>query len=142
MKGHVRAIGAAALVALLATPVSADTISYADAMQELIGACSKDVQKYCADVRLGSGRIEDCLAKNGSKVSAQCTTTFATVQMQIAARAAAQAAVPDMCAADANRLCSNFRGGKARILNCLIRRDNVRRVSKRCNQAINDAGWR
>ena len=58
------------------------------------------------------------------------------------ARAKAQAAVPEVCKNDAKRHCSNFRAGDGRVLRCLIRSDNVRKVSKNCNQAITDAGWR
>jgi len=121
---------------------SAQTVGYGDSMKFLIDACGADVQKLCANVRIGSGRIEECLQTNVSRLSPNCVSTWNTVVQQLQTRAAAQDAVPQLCAADAKRLCSNFRAGRARILRCLIREDNTRKVSNACNKAINDAGWR
>jgi len=126
----------------LALPASAATVSYTEAIDILIAACGKDVETYCSDVRLGSGRIEACLTKNSSRISQQCTTDFPKVVALLDARAAAQAAVPQVCKADAARLCEDFRLGRARVIRCLTREDNTRRVSNRCNAAIDDAGWR
>jgi hypothetical protein len=111
-------------------------------MHMLIGACGKDVEKYCSDVRLGSGRIEACINEHSSQMSPECTSTFAQVLAGIEARAQAEAAAPQICASDAKRLCHNFREGDGRILGCLIRRDNVHLVTKKCNAAIDNAGWR
>ena len=133
-------LGLAALAVCLAKPAAAETIGYADAMDMLMGACGNDVQSHCKDVRIGSGRIEGCLQQSG--VSPQCTATAAQVAVLLDARAAAQAAVPELCKHDVAKLCPNFRAGNARVLNCLIRRDNVRKVSRKCNEAITNAGWR
>lgn len=141
MIGSRSILTAFALVALT-LPAAAVTISYTDAIDILTASCGKDVQTYCGDVRIGSGRIEACLAKNSSRLSQQCQTTLPQVLALIDARAAAQAAVPEICKADAARLCEDFREGRARVLRCLIREDNTRKVSKRCNAAIDDAGWR
>jgi hypothetical protein len=132
----------AAVMGCAALPAAAETIGYGDAMGMLIQACSADVEANCGDVRLGGGRIEACLAKNISKISPQCVTTYNNVAALLQARTAAQEAVPKLCATDAKRLCSDFNEGRARILRCLIRKDNVRKVGNSCNQAITDAGWR
>jgi hypothetical protein len=108
----------------------------------LIQACGADVEAHCAKVRLGSGRIEACLSEHVNQLSPQCVSTYNQVVASLQARAAAQAAAPDLCQRDSERLCSDFREGRARIARCLTRADNVRKVSKRCNQAITDAGWR
>ena len=133
-------LGLAALAVCLAKPASAETIGYADAIDMLMAACGNDVQTHCKDVRIGSGRIEACLQQSG--ISPQCTSTAAQVAALLDARAAAQAAVPKLCEYDVKKLCPNFRPGNARVLNCLIRRDNVRKVSRKCNDAITNAGWR
>jgi hypothetical protein len=57
------------------------------------------------------------------------------------ARAQAQAAAPKLCEADIKRLCRNMRNA-GWTLRCLVRSDNVRKVSNRCNAAITEAGWR
>jgi hypothetical protein len=133
------ALSAALLISL---PVSAQTVSYGEAMDQLIASCGADVDAYCKDVRLGGSRIQDCLAANSNKVSPSCKATFGRVSELLAVRAKAQAAVPELCKSEARRLCENFREGRGRILRCLIRPENARNVSKECNQAITNAGWR
>jgi hypothetical protein len=34
--------------------------------------CEDDLEKYCADVPVGEGRLLDCIAKNKKKVSKRC----------------------------------------------------------------------
>jgi len=34
--------------------------------------CGDDLEKYCADVPVGEGRLLDCLEKSGEKVSTRC----------------------------------------------------------------------
>jgi hypothetical protein len=118
------------------------TISFAQAAQALVTACGADIEALCQGVKPGGSRIQDCLAKNSSKVSAQCKQTYADVFKSIQKREAAQTAVLKICQPDARRICSNFNSGNARILRCLTRKDNVGKVTNKCNQAITDAGWR
>ena len=121
---------------------SAATISYAEAARTLTAACGADISAYCKGVKPGGDRLQDCLFQNGDKVSRQCQQTYVAVLESLAVRAKAQANVPRLCESDAERLCEGFRVGEARILRCLTRKDNVRKVTKKCNQAITDAGWR
>jgi hypothetical protein len=131
-----------AISCLTAAPIEAATISYQEAARSLSAACGADIANYCKGVQPGGARLKDCLLANSDKVSQQCQSTYVTVIQSLAARAKAQAAVPNLCKSDAERLCDNFRAGGARILRCLTRSDNVRKVTKKCNQAITDAGWR
>ncbi len=125
---------------LVGSPGYAQTIGYGEAIRGLTAACGADLEKYCKGVKPGGGAIGVCLARNN--ISTGCSATFEAAFALLAKRAAAQDAAPQICQADAKRLCSNFRQGRARILRCLIRRDNIRKVSNKCNQAITDAGWR
>ncbi len=135
------AIGLAVLAATTSAGAAA-TISYAEAARILTAACGADIGTYCRGVKPGGDRLQDCLSANGDKVSKQCQQTYIVVLESLAARAKAQASTPALCESDAERLCENFRQGEARILRCLTRDDNVRKVTKKCNQAITDAGWR
>ena len=36
------------------------------------GACREDIQKLCAGIERGSGRIQDCLAGQKDKLSDEC----------------------------------------------------------------------
>jgi len=136
---HIAAV-CAALCLATASSGQAETVGYGEAIRGLTAACGADIEKHCKGVKPGGGAISACLAKNS--VSAKCASTFEAAFVLLTVRAAAQEAAPQICAADAKRLCSNFRQGGARILRCLIRRDNLRKVSNQCNQAITDAGWR
>lgn len=131
----------AALICAAASPAFAQTISYGEAMDKLIAACGADVDKYCKDVRLGGSRIQDCLSANAG-VSGICKVTLGEVDALLQKRAEAQAAVPELCKSEAKRLCENFREGRGRVLRCLTREENARNVSKACNTAITNAGWR
>ena len=122
------------------SPAVSQTIGYGEAIRGLTAACGADLEKYCKSVKPGDGAISACLAKNN--ISTGCAATYEAAFVRLAKRAAAQDAAPQICEADARRLCSNFREGRARVLRCLIRDDNIRRVSNECNQAITDAGWR
>lgn len=121
---------------------SAQTISYGQAMNVLVGACGQDIEKNCKGIKPGGNRVSACLEKNQSKISQNCQQTYAAAFADLAKRNAAQQAAPDICAPDIKRLCQNFNQGRARILRCLTRVDNRRKVSNKCNQAITDAGWR
>lgn len=134
-------IAGLATVLVVSSPVSAETISYTDATRALVAACGADINANCTGIKPGGNRIQACLAANASKVSAQCKDTYAAVFASISARAAAQAAAPELCQGDARRYCSNFRVGGGHMLMCLTRSDNFRKISRKCRDAIVNAGW-
>ena len=142
MKRSVVLVAGLVSVFALQSPSSAATISYAEAARALTAACGADISTYCKGVKPGGNRLQACLVENGGSISGQCRETYNAVFESLAVRAKAQANVPRLCKSDAERVCSDFRGGGARILRCLIRKDNVGKVTKKCNQAITDAGWR
>ena len=41
-----------------------------------ITECSDDLDAYCADVKVGEGRLLDCLNNNEGKVSSRCVTAL------------------------------------------------------------------
>ena len=122
-----------------AAPAQAQTISYAQAVDELARACGADIGKYCKNTNLGSG-MGECMAKNMSRVSANCKATYATAMASLEKRAAAQQAVAGICASDIKRLCKEYDAGNGRILRCILKAGN--KVSGPCSQAVTDAGWR
>ena len=137
-----RFLVAAALAAgLLSTGTSqAATISFADAMTVLARDCGADVQKYCKGVPLANNAVGNCLIANQAKVSPVCIQTLAAVRASLAARIQAQDNVLKVCRGDANRRCQGVVQSDAHTLDCLLKAANT--VSKKCNAAITDAGWR
>ena len=142
MKQFALIFSAIACLGVFSTQGSATTISYAEAARDLAAACGADISAHCKDVKPGADRIALCLANKSAQISGACKQTYAAVFASLAARAAAQAAAPKLCASDTKRICSNFRAGEASILGCLTRKDNVHKVKKKCNEAITEAGWR
>jgi hypothetical protein len=132
---------AAALTAALAPvgPAAAQTIGYAEAIDILADSCGHDILTYCKGVNLGAGRVEACLEQN-PKVAQRCKADLLRVQQLLAARAAAQAAVGEICNRDAQQFCKMTKPGKGHILNCLLKA--APSVSANCNAAIDAAGYR
>jgi hypothetical protein len=119
---------------------SAQTLSYAEAIDRLAVACRADLQKYCRGVELGGGRLKDCLDGHQNVVSPQCQQTRAMVYASIARRRAAQRDIGDVCSADIARLCGTSHAD-AHLVECLLSVAPVA-MSPQCNQVFTDTGWR
>ncbi len=119
---------------------AAQTLSYADAISQLAGACGADLRKYCKGVELGGGHLKACLDANQAKMSAPCQQARAMVYASIARRIAAQRNIGDICSADINRLCG-MAPVDANLVTCLLGVAPTA-VSPACMQAFTDTGWR
>lgn len=127
------------LVLAAVLPVSAQTMSYADAISQLAVACKNDIGKYCKGVPLGP-RLKDCFDANGARMSPQCQQTRAAVYSSISRRAAAQRNIGDVCSADIARMCGTSYAD-AHLVECLLSVSPAS-MSQQCNQTFNDTGWR
>jgi hypothetical protein len=129
-------------VLLLLAPcaASAQTMSFEQASRILLDSCGSDIERYCRNVNLGSGRLKNCLATNQARVSAQCKSDYVRVFDGVQKRALARVSVLKICDADARRLCGMVQKGDGQVLECMLTAS--RGVSPRCSQAITDAGYR
>lgn len=118
----------------------AETISYADAISTLAETCGADIKKHCKGVSLANNGIQNCLQQNQAKISPTCTATVTEVVASIQQRQAAQANAVKICDGDIARRCGGVQPGKAHILGCLLKAEST--ITKKCNDAITDAGWR
>jgi hypothetical protein len=118
----------------------AQTMSYADAVQQLATACGADLRKYCKGVELGGGHLKGCLDANQARVSPQCQQTRLAVYASISRRAAAQRNIGDICGPDINRLCGTSHAD-AHLVECLVGVAPAA-LSPQCNQTFTDTGWR
>jgi hypothetical protein len=119
---------------------SAQTLSFADAIDQLAAACGKDVQKYCGGVELGGGQLKACLDAHQNVVSAPCQQTRAMVYASIARRITAQRNIGEVCSADIERLCGTSHAD-ANLVTCLLSVTPAA-ISPSCNQTFTDTGWR
>jgi Cysteine rich repeat len=121
-------------------PAAAQTMSYADAVDQLAAACRTDLAKYCKNVELGNGRLRACLDAHQNVVSPRCQQTRAMVYASIARRAAAQRDIGRICDADIERLCGTSHAD-AHLVECLLSVAPTA-MSPACNQTFTDTGWR
>jgi hypothetical protein len=121
-------------------PSVAETLSYAQAIDQLAAACGGDLRKYCRGVELGGGHLKACLDANQARVSAPCQQARMLVYESIARRAAAQRDIGDICSADIARLCGTSHAD-AHLVECLVS-VSPSAMSSACNQVFTDTGWR
>lgn len=119
---------------------AAQTMSYADAVDQLASACRGDLAKYCRNVELGNGRLRACLDAHQNVVSPGCQQTRAMVYASISRRAAAQRDIGRICDADIERLCGTSHAD-AHLVECLLS-VAPSAMGPACNQTFTDTGWR
>ena len=123
------------LLALLA----ATLLPVAPARADLLRACAPEIQRFCADVRSGRGRISACLASEMARLSASCRPEVQSVMqgpltpayVRRALDPSFRAPLPAACVTPAATLCPNIPAGDARVFACLYARSD--RASQTCN---------
>ncbi len=130
------AIGLTLLLAM-SPPVQAETLGYAESVDQLVKDCGNDIAKSCKSVNFGGGRMQQCLAQAG--VSASCKTSVAALQALLQKRAAARSAVSRVCDTDIRRLCAGVQAGDGNLMECFYKTKSS--VSPQCRQAVADAGY-
>ena len=127
------------LAGFLTEPVSAQTVGYADAIDQLGTSCGADIAKFCKNESLGGGRVRQCLLRNQGGVSARCIGSINALTSLLQKRAAARASVMQVCDVDIKRRCSGVEVGDGNLLECFFK--TKENVSAPCRQAIADAGF-
>ncbi|HXZ22106.1 MAG TPA: OmpA family protein [Pseudolabrys sp.] len=132
-------IAAFAFLGFAVVPAFAQTIGYADALDQLAAACGADIAKYCKNENLGGGRVRDCLLRNQSTVSARCIGSVNSLGALLQKRAAARASVMRVCDVDIKRRCSGVQPGDGNLMECFYK--TKENISPACQQAVADAGY-
>lgn len=109
-----------------------------EVVEDVTARCRYDLEKYCAGVTPGEGRLAFCLMANADKRSPQCEYALFD-----AGRAADKIIVntdlaADACQADAGKLCAGTELGEGRIVRCLA--DQRPALSEKCGQVIDVVG--
>lgn len=118
---------------------AAQTMSYADAIDQLATSCRGDIARFCKGVPLGP-QLKACFDANQARMSPQCQQTRMAVYASIVRRAAAQRNIGDICSADIERLCGTSHAD-AHLVECLLSVSPAA-MSPACNQTFTDTGWR
>ena len=75
-------------------------------------ACQADVERLCAGIPKGGGRIAACLKANEAQVSPACKQELASVRRKVKE-------VGEACADDIQSLCADVKPGAGNVLRCL-----------------------
>ena len=74
--------------------------------------CAPDIEKFCKDVPIGSGRIQKCLEAHEKELSPECAAKHGNLEKEMGAMAAT-------CRYDISRFCWDVSPGQGRIARCL-----------------------
>lgn len=108
--------------------------SFADNHKEHKGrgkhsACKADIEKFCASVEKGEGRIVRCLKENEAQLSTECKEHRDNMKSKIKENLKEAHAV---CEADIDKFCEDVEPRKGAILKCL--KKNKDEVSAECRE--------
>lgn len=120
-------------------PAIAQTVGYAEAIDQLGTSCGSDIAKFCKNESLGGGRVRQCLLRNQGALSAGCVRSINALTSLLQKRAAARASVMQVCDLDIKRRCSGVEVGDGNLLECFYK--TKENVSAACRQAVADAGF-
>ena len=88
--------------------------------------CQPDIQKFCKDIKVGGGRIRDCLKSHASELSAGCKQMMDSNQGIFSQQAAGGGArqrraqgVLEACKTDLEKHCKGVQPGGGRLRVCL-----------------------
>jgi hypothetical protein len=93
-------------------------------------ACKADVERFCAGIPPGGGRLSACLKANEGQLSPGCKAERASVSRMVKEVGAA-------CEDDIQNLCPDVTPGKGNVLRCL--RQSFFSVTPRCQELVRAA---
>ena len=127
------------LIALAILPLGITSATEGQSLIETVAnGCKVEIEKYCAQVTPGQGRVLACLFAHGDKLSAKCEYALYDAAVQLERAVTALSYVANECDADLEKYCGSIAPGEGRLLDCLEKHD--KQVSGRCKQAIKDVG--
>jgi hypothetical protein len=92
--------------------------------------CAADIEKFCAKVPLGGGRIQACLKEHEKGLSPECTARHETLAKEMGRLAAS-------CRYDIARFCWDVSPGRGRVARCLEQHRSD--LSPVCNDQLGKA---
>jgi len=126
-----------AAAAILLLGISCAT-AQPDLVKTVADGCKVELEKYCADVTMGDGKVLACLYAHGEKLSPKCEYALYDAAVQLERAVAALTYLVNECDDDMEKYCSAVEPGEGRLLDCLNKQG--KNVSERCRAAIKDVG--
>jgi hypothetical protein len=103
-------------------------------------ACKGDIEKLCADVKKGQGRLIKCLNEHSAEVSADCKKAMAERKAARARHAARRAqgrkggGMRPACNADIEKLCKSAVGKRRELATCL--NEHKSDLTSECKESV------
>jgi hypothetical protein len=132
-----KAMSVMASMAILLLGISCAT-AQPDLVKTVADGCKVELEKYCADVTQGDGKVLACLYAHGEKFSPKCEYALYDAAVQLERAVAALSYLVNECDDDMEKYCSAIEPGEGRVLDCLNKQG--KNVSERCRTAIKDMG--
>ena len=127
-------------VAVMAVFLMTGASAMADPVKTFEEGCKVELDKYCAMVTPGDGRLLGCLFAYQDKLSNRCEYALYDAAAQLERAVAALTYVVNECGNDLDKFCSDVAPGEGRLEDCINK--NIANVSKRCQQAMKDVGMK
>lgn len=127
-------------VAVMAVFLMINASTMADPVKTFEEGCKVELDKYCAMVTPGDGRLLGCLFAYQDKLSNKCEYALYDAAAQLERAVAALTYVVNECDNDLEKFCSDVAPGEGRLEDCINK--NIAGVSKRCQQAMKDVGMK
>ena len=103
--------------------------------------CQADIQKLCKDIKVGGGRVRDCLKSHASELSPGCKQMMDSNQGIFAqdgagggARQRRAQGVLEACKADLDKHCKGIQPGGGRLRACLEKHSSE--LSDACKKSV------
>ena len=128
-----------ALILLALVPVFITSAAAEEGLVEtVVNGCKVELEKYCAQVTPGGGRILACLFAHGDKLSTKCEFALYDSAVRLERAVAALSYAANECDDDLEKYCSSVEPGEGRLLDCIEK--NEKQVSGRCKEALKTVG--
>jgi len=127
-----------AIILTVSIMMAASSMAADDLVQSVQEGCKAEMDKYCAMVTPGEGRVLACLFSYQDKLSNKCEYALYDAAAQLERAVAALTYVVVECDNDLEKFCSTVQPGDGRLKECLDK--NMANVSERCKAAMKDVG--
>ena len=125
-------------VAVIAVFLMSAEAAMGDPLKTFEEGCKVELEKYCAMVTPGNGRLLGCLFAYQDKLSNKCEYALYDAAVQLERAVAALTYVVNECDDDLEKFCSDVAPGEGRLMDCM--NNNMANVSARCKSAMKDVG--
>jgi hypothetical protein len=105
-----------------------------DVIEDLMGSCKVEADKFCSTVNQGEGRLLMCALAHSNQLSDDCAGAVFDAIAELGGTINNLQLAVEACSADIKASCDEIEPGEGRLAQCLI--DNKSKVSVPCQEAV------